>query len=150
MDHQPLLDIYRSASAHPRVKKAFVSSGIRYDMLVRSSEEEAKANHCDEYIEELVVNHVSGRLKIAPEHTSDSVLKLMRKPSFKFFDAFKEKFERCSLHYVCGEAGLKQQLIPCFISSHPGSQLEDMAISPVRRKTRDFSWSRCRISRQRR
>ena len=133
MDHQPLLDIYRSASAHPRVKKAFVSSGIRYDMLVRSSEEEARANHCDEYIEELVVNHVSGRLKIAPEHTSDSVLKLMRKPSFKFFDAFKEKFERFN-----AKAGLKQQLIPYFISSHPGSQLEDMADLACKTKDAGF------------
>ncbi len=122
MSHQPLIDIYRSVSAHPEVKKAFVSSGIRYDMLVRSGEEEAQANHCDEYIEQLVTHHVSGRLKIAPEHTSDAVLKLMRKPSFKLFDAFKKKFDRFN-----AKAGLKQQLIPYFISSHPGSQLEDMA-----------------------
>ena len=121
-NHQPLLDIYRSASAHPNVKKAFVSSGIRYDMLVRSSKEEAEKNRHDEYIEELVTNHVSGRLKIAPEHTSDAVLKLMRKPSFKYFYEFKKKFERYS-----NKANLKQQLIPYFISSHPGSQLEDMA-----------------------
>ncbi len=133
MDHQPLLDIYRSASAHPQVKKAFVSSGIRYDMLVRGSDEEQRANRCDEYIEELVVNRVSGRLKIAPEHTSDAVLKLMRKPSFAFFDAFKEKFERFNK-----KAGLRQQLIPYFISSHPGSQLEDMADLACKTKDAGF------------
>ncbi len=121
-NHQPLLDIYRSAAAHPDVKKAFVSSGIRYDMLVRGDEKEARDNHYDEYIEELVTNHVSGRLKIAPEHTSDEVLKVMRKPSFKYFYDFKKKFER-----YCKKAGLKQQLIPYFISSHPGSKMEDMA-----------------------
>ena len=67
-------------------------------------------------------HHVSGRLKVAPEHTSDAVLKIMRKPSFKSFHAFKKRFER-----VCEKAGLKQQLIPYFISSHPGSRVEDMA-----------------------
>jgi uncharacterized radical SAM protein YgiQ len=116
------LDIYRSASAHPDVKKAFVSSGIRYDILVRGDEKEARENHYDEYIEELVTNRVSGRLKIAPEHTSDEVLKVMRKPSFKYFYDFKKKFD----HY-CKKANLKQQLIPYFISSHPGSKVEDMA-----------------------
>ena len=133
MNHGPLLDIYRSASAHPNVKKAVVSSGIRYDMLVRGDEKENAENHCDEYIEELVKNHVSGRLKIAPEHTSDKVLKLMRKPSFSFFDAFKKKFDLFNL-----QAGLKQQLIPYFISSHPGSNLEDMADLACKTKDKGF------------
>ena len=121
-DHQPLVDIYRRAAAHPKVKKAFVASGIRYDLLIGKNDREAQDNHYDEYIEQLVGHHVSGRLKIAPEHTSDEVLKIMRKPSFKYFYAFKKKFDR-----ICQKAGLKQQLIPYFISSHPGSQVEDMA-----------------------
>jgi uncharacterized radical SAM protein YgiQ len=122
MDHQPMVDIYKSAAAHPQVKKAYVASGIRYDLLVGRNEEHAKENHLDEYTEQLVRHHVSGRLKVAPEHTSDEVLKVMRKPSFKYFHAFKKRFER-----VCKKAGLKQQLIPYFISSHPGSRVEDMA-----------------------
>lgn len=121
-DHAPMVDIYKSTSAHPKVKKAFVASGIRYDLLIGKDERDAKANHLDEYTEQLVRHHVSGRLKVAPEHTSDEVLKVMRKPSFKYFHAFKMRFER-----VCEKAGLKQQLIPYFISSHPGSKVEDMA-----------------------
>lgn len=121
-DHQPLVDIYKSAAAHPDVKKAFVSSGIRYDLLVGKNEEEERKNHLDEYTEQLVKHHVSGRLKVAPEHTSDAVLKVMRKPSFKYFYRFKKKFEK-----FCRESGLNQQIIPYFISSHPGSKVEDMA-----------------------
>lgn len=121
-DHAPMVDIYKSTSAHPKVKKAFVASGIRYDLLIGKDERDAKANHLDEYTEQLVRHHVSGRLKVAPEHTSGEVLKVMRKPSFKYFHAFKKRFER-----VCEKAGLKQQLIPYFISSHPGSKVEDMA-----------------------
>ena len=121
-DHTPLIDIYKSTSAHPDVKKAFVASGIRYDLLIGKTAREEKDNHYDEYIEQLVEHHVSGRLKIAPEHTSDDVLKIMRKPSFKYFYDFKKKFER-----FCKKAALKQQLVPYFISSHPGSKVEDMA-----------------------
>lgn len=121
-NHLPLIDIYRSAAAHPKVKKAFVASGIRHDLLMAKNKEDEKRNHYDEYTEQLVTHHVSGRLKIAPEHTSDDVLKIMRKPSFKHFHDFKIKFDR-----ICKKAGLKQQLIPYFISSHPGSNVEDMA-----------------------
>ncbi len=121
-NHLPLIDIYRSAAAHPKVKKAFVASGIRHDLLMAKTKEDEKKNHYDEYTEQLVTHHVSGRLKIAPEHTSDDVLKIMRKPSFKYFHDFKIKFDR-----ICKKAGLKQQLIPYFISSHPGSNVEDMA-----------------------
>ncbi|MDP6053913.1 MAG: YgiQ family radical SAM protein [Candidatus Latescibacteria bacterium] len=121
-NHRPLIDIYKKVSVHPKVKKAFVTSGIRHDLLTGKNAEENKNNHYDEYTEQLVKHHVSGRLKIAPEHTSDQVLKVMRKPSFKFFHAFKKNFDR-----ICKKAGLKQQLIPYFISSHPGSQVEDMA-----------------------
>ena len=121
-DHAPLLDIYTSAAAHPTVKKAFVASGVRYDLLVAKNRQEEKDNHYEEYTRQLVTQHVSGRLKVAPEHTSDAVLKIMRKPSFRLFQEFHKKFEQW-----CEKAGLVQQLIPYFISSHPGSRLEDMA-----------------------
>jgi uncharacterized radical SAM protein YgiQ len=87
----------------------------------------------DEYIKELITKHVSGRLKVAPEHTSDEVLSLMRKPSFKYFGEFKQKFER-----INKEAGLNQQLIPYFISSHPGCKNEDMAELAALTKSFDF------------
>ncbi len=121
-DHQPLIDIYKSAAAHPDVKKAFVSSGIRYDLLIGKDAAADKKNHTNEYCEQLVKHHVPGRLKIAPEHTSDQVLKMMRKPSFKYFYEFKKRFDTLSK-----KAGLKLPLIPYFISSHPGSKVEDMA-----------------------
>ena len=121
-NHAPLIDIYKSAAAHPKVKKAFVSSGVRYDLLMAKNREDEKKNHYEEYTQQLVTHHVSGRLKVAPEHTSDAVLKIMRKPSFQLFKDFQKKFE-----HWCKKAGLQQQLIPYFISSHPGSHLEDMA-----------------------
>lgn len=121
-DHKPMLDIYQTVAAHPEVKKAFVSSGIRYDLLVGRSPQEAAENGYDAYLEQLVSQHVSGRLKVAPEHTSDRVLKLMRKPSFQLFYAFKDRFTR-----LCQQWNLNQQIIPYFISGHPGSTLEDMA-----------------------
>lgn len=121
-NHRPMLDIYREVAAHPDVKKAFVSSGIRYDLLVGRSETESKHNGYDAYLRQLIAQHVSGRLKVAPEHTSDKVLRLMRKPSFKLFYKFKQKFDA-----INAQAGLKQQIVPYFISSHPGCDLEDMA-----------------------
>lgn len=121
-DHNPLLDIYRSVDALPGIKKSFIGSGIRYDlMLTPTGRPEMDESH-DTYIRELIKNHVSGRLKVAPEHTSDNVLNLMRKPSFDYFGKFKEKFDQMNR-----EAGLNQQLIPYFISSHPGCHNEDMA-----------------------
>lgn len=132
-DHSKLIDIYRSVDKLPGVKKSFVGSGIRYDLLLSDTKsEEANKSHA-EYIRELITNHVSGRLKIAPEHTSDNVLKLMRKPSFEFFAKFKAQFER-----INREAGLNQQLIPYFISSHPGCKNEDMADLAVLTKKLDF------------
>ena len=119
--HKPLTQIYQKVDAHPNVKKAFVSSGIRYDLLV----DDYNKNHdgsLEPYMEQLVSRHVCGRLKVAPEHTSDSTLKVMRKPSFKHFHKFKKRFE----HYN-KKHGLKQPLIPYFISSHPGSTEEEMA-----------------------
>ncbi len=132
-DHSKLIDIYRSVDKLPGVKKSFVGSGIRYDLLLSDTKsEEANKSHA-EYIRELITNHVSGRLKIAPEHTSDNVLKLMRKPSFEYFAKFKAQFER-----INREAGLNQQLIPYFISSHPGCKNEDMADLAVLTKKLDF------------
>ena len=120
--HKALTDIYSSAAAHPKIKKAFVASGVRYDMLVGKHTEKFPDSSYDEYIEQLVTHHVSGRLKVAPEHTSDDVLKVMRKPSFSLFYKFKEKFDQ-----INSKAKLKQQLIPYFISSHPNSTEESMA-----------------------
>ncbi len=119
--HKPLTELYRKVDAHEGVKKAFVSSGIRYDLLVDSYNKNGD-DSLDEYMDQLVSRHVCGRLKVAPEHTSDDTLKLMRKPSFKHFHAFKNKYEELNKKH-----GLKQPLIPYFISSHPGSKEEDMA-----------------------
>ncbi len=121
-DHTPLLELYRKAAEVKGVKKIFVTSGVRYDMLVSGDERKRKVYRCDEYMKELVLNHVSGRLKVAPEHTSDRVLAVMRKPSYALFRKFSELF-----HKISSAAGLDQQIVPYFISSHPGSQLEDMA-----------------------
>jgi uncharacterized radical SAM protein YgiQ len=107
---------------HPKVKKAFVSSGLRYDLFLTDDPEKNEAMGYDEYVRQLITRHVSGRLKVAPEHTSDQVLKTMRKPSFKLFYKLKDKFDQLN-----NQNGLKQQLIPYFISSHPESHLEDMA-----------------------
>lgn len=120
--HKPLTELYRKVDAHPKIKKAFVGSGIRYDLLVDDFNKNNEDGNHDEYIEQVVTRHVSGRLKVAPEHTSDATLRVMRKPSFKYFHQFKEKYERISAKH-----NLKQQLIPYFISSHPGCESEDMA-----------------------
>ena len=119
--HKPMTELYKKVDAHPEVKKAFVGSGIRYDLLVDSYNKKNDGS-LDEYMEQVVTCHVSGRLKVAPEHTSDNTLKIMRKPSFKHFHAFKKKYDAINKKH-----GLNQPLIPYFISSHPGSQMEDMA-----------------------
>ncbi len=132
-NHHPMSEIYRKAAEHPKVKKAFVGSGIRYDMLVDRPAEETKKNGYNEYIDQVVKNHVSGRLKVAPEHTSEPVLKQMRKPSFAHFHTFKKKFDQANQ-----KAGLKQQLIPYFISSHPASTAVEMAELAVDTKELGF------------
>ncbi|WP_229379860.1 YgiQ family radical SAM protein [Fibrella forsythiae] len=120
--HKPLTSIYQKVDAHPDIKKAFVGSGVRYDLLVDDfNKNNADGNH-DEYMEQLVTRHVSGRLKVAPEHTSDATLKVMRKPSFKYFRKFKEKYDQ-----IQDKHNLNQPLIPYFISSHPGCEEQDMA-----------------------
>lgn len=122
VDHSALLDIYKAVDALPKIKKSFIGSGIRYDMILHKTDDERLNNVSEEYMKELIVNHVSGRLKVAPEHTSENVLKYMRKPSFQQFHAFKKVFDRLNK-----ENGMKQQLIPYFISSHPGCTEVDMA-----------------------
>ena len=132
-DHSRHIDIYRSVDALPEVKKSFIGSGVRYDLLLYHSKDEKANESAREYTRELICNHVSGRLKVAPEHTSDSVLYLMRKPSFRLFEEFKRIFDK-----INREKGLKQQIIPYFISSHPGCHEEDMADLAVRTKRLDF------------
>ena len=120
--HKPLTKIYQQVDAHPQVKKAFVGSGVRYDLLVDDFNKNNQDGNHDEYMEQLVTRHVSGRLKVAPEHTSDATLRVMRKPSFKYFHKFKEKFDQIQEKF-----NLRQTLIPYFISSHPGCEEVDMA-----------------------
>lgn len=121
-DHSALLDIYHAVDALPEVKKSFIGSGVRYDLSMHVTGDERIDKVNRQYNEELIRYHVSGRLKVAPENTSDRVLNLMRKPSFSLFEKFKAKFDRINEKYQ-----LKEQLIPYFISSHPGCTEEDMA-----------------------
>ena len=121
-DHRPLLDIYHAVDALPGVKKSFIGSGVRYDLSMHPSGS-AKIDAANrKYCEELITKHVSGRLKVAPEHTEEHVLKLMRKPDFRLYYKFKDLFEDVNKRF-----GLRQQLIPYFISSHPGCREVDMA-----------------------
>ncbi len=129
-NHQKLLDVYHAVDALPGIKKSFIGSGVRYDLLLYHSKDEAANRAAQQYTRELISRHVSGRLKVAPEHTSDRVLMLMRKPSFQQFFEFKRQFDR-----ICREEHLNQQIIPYFISSHPGCHEEDMAqLAAITRK----------------
>lgn len=132
-DHSALLDIYRSVDAVPGVRKSFVGSGVRYDLAMHETGDKAVDATNRRYCRELIANHVSGRLKVAPEHTSDVVLDLMRKPSFRLFHDFKKIFDE-----VNRTKGLRQQLIPYFISSHPGCHEIDMAMLAAETKDLDF------------
>jgi uncharacterized radical SAM protein YgiQ len=116
VDHQPLIELYREVRRTPGVKHAFVGSGVRYD-LAHADRRKGQA-----YLRELIAHHVSGQLKVAPEHVAPAVVKLMRKPGLDEFEQFREEFERYSR-----EAGKEQYLVPYFISSHPGCTLEDAA-----------------------
>jgi uncharacterized radical SAM protein YgiQ len=120
--HKPLTELYQAVDSHPKVKKSFIGSGIRHDMLVPEFNKNADPKELDDYTEEVMTKHVSGRLKVAPEHTSDPVLKLMRKPSFSYFHKFKERFDKINI-----KNKLNLQLIPYFISNHPACEVEDMA-----------------------
>ena len=132
-DHRPLLDIYHAVDAIPGIKKSFIGSGVRYDLLLHESKDPAINRSTKEYTRELIAKHVSGRLKVAPEHTSDSVLHIMRKPPFSQFYDFKKIFDK-----INNELNLRQQIIPYFISSHPGCTQEDMAELAVITKRLDF------------
>jgi uncharacterized radical SAM protein YgiQ len=109
-DHRPLLALYEKIRAVKGIKKAFIGSGIRYDLFDESP-----------YLETVVKHHTSGRLKVAPEHTEDHVLELMRKPPFAMFEQLNRDFRS-----ICEREGLRYQLIPYFISSHPGCREADM------------------------
>ena len=141
-DHRPMIALLEKVASHPKVKHLYVGSGIRCDLfqeVVRDSEKGVKrsektivsdgTNYGWEYFKEVVLHHTSGRLKVAPEHTSDHVLALMRKPSFSLFKETRQRFDA-----ICKQAGLRYQLIPYFISSHPGCRLEDMADLAVQMK----------------
>ena len=121
-DHSALLDIYHAVDALPEVKKSFIGSGVRYDLSMHRTGNPHIDKVNAQYNEELIRFHVSGRLKVAPEHTSDTVLNVMRKPSFRLFEQFKQLFDRINDKYA-----LRQQLIPYFISSHPACTEQNMA-----------------------
>ena len=127
-NHHPLIELYKEVDKIPAVKKATIGSGIRYDLFLTNEDPSGKLGY-DEYFEQLMKRHVSGRLKVAPEHSSDEVLKLMRKPSFNLFVKLKKKFDK-----VNEKHHLNQQLIPYFISSHPACTLTDMAELAVKTK----------------
>lgn len=132
-DHALLLDIYKAVDDLPDVKKSFIGSGVRYDLAMASNKNERINTVNRRYVEKLIADHVSGRLKVAPEHTSDRVLDCMRKPSFSLFRKFKRIFDDVNKKY-----GMRQQLIPYFISSHPACLEEDMAELAAITKDLDF------------
>ena len=131
-NHSKLLDVYHAVDSLPGIKRSFIGSGVRYDLLIYRSKDEAANQAAQQYTRELICRHVSGRLKVAPEHTSERVLYLMRKPSFEKFYEFKRQFDR-----INREENLREQIIPYFIS-HPGCREEDMAELAVITKHLDF------------
>ncbi|MBR4553940.1 MAG: YgiQ family radical SAM protein [Bacteroidaceae bacterium] len=132
-DHAPLLDIYQAVRAMPGVKHAYIGSGVRYDLILHPTGSDVTDRTNRRYAEELVKHHVSGRLKVAPEHTADRVLDVMRKPSFQLFRRFKQLFDD-----ICRRNRLPFQIIPYFISSHPGCTEEDMAELAAQTRELDF------------
>ncbi len=117
--HEPLTQLYRKVRKNQKIKKVTIGSGIRYDLVLEGNDKYRQSGMT--YLEELILHHVSGRLKVAPEHTEDHVLQKMRKPSFNQFLELKKHFDRLNQKH-----GKKQQLIPYFISSHPGCKVQDM------------------------
>ncbi len=128
--HKDLISLYKDVRKQPKIKKAFIGSGVRYDLFLHDKEKDSSHS---EYPNELIQHHVSGRLKVAPEHSSDDVLQIMRKPSFSMFITFTKLFDRVNKKF-----NLKQQLIPYFISSHPGSESTDMADLAIKTKDLNF------------
>ncbi len=129
LNHKPLVNLYKAAAKIPGVKKITIGSGIRYEMLLTDNSKVDRDNGLTEYLQEIVNNHVSGRLKVAPEHTSGKVLRKMRKPPFEKFLRFLDKFNTLNK-----KSGKNQQLIPYFISAHPDCTLDDMADLAVEAK----------------
>lgn len=121
INHKPLITLYKKASAVDNVKKITIGSGIRYDLLIAENQQEDVQNGLTEYLTDVICHHVSGRLKVAPEHTETKVLNKMRKPPFKTFLRFNQRFQ-----HINRSAGLRQQLVPYFISAHPMCKMEDM------------------------
>lgn len=132
-NHKPMLDLYKKVRMNPKIKKAFIGSGIRYDMILEKTGKKETDENNSKYLREVIKHHVSGRLKVAPEHSSDDVLNFMRKPSFKLFEKLNSEFIK-----INKEEKLNQQLIPYFISSHPGSKSEDMANLAIQTKNMNF------------
>ena len=132
-DHTPLLELYKAVDQLPGIKRSFIGSGVRYDLLLHEYKDPHLKQAAQTYTEELIARHVSGRLKVAPEHTQDNVLQMMRKPTFKLFEKFKRIFDQINQKH-----GLKQQLIPYFISSHPGCRDCDMAELAIQTKLLHF------------
>lgn len=132
-DHSRLLSVYHAVDALPGVRKSFIGSGVRYDLSMHPTGDPKVDAANRRYNEELIASHVSGRLKVAPEHTEDEVLRVMRKPSFDLFYRFKEVFDRVNARH-----NLRQQLIPYFISSHPGCTELDMAQLAIKTRDLDF------------
>jgi uncharacterized radical SAM protein YgiQ len=125
-------DLYKDVRENPKIKKVTIGSGIRYDLFQKEYNKKA-GNEEDRYVKNLVAHHVSGRLKVAPEHTSADVLRLMRKPPFELFKSFKKQFD-----HINKREGLNQQLIPYFISAHPESTISQM--QELGKKTRDMGF----------
>jgi uncharacterized radical SAM protein YgiQ len=133
VDHSEMIKLYKKVDALPFIKKSFIGSGVRYDLLLHKTGNGAIDKSLSAYTRELIAHHVSGRLKVAPEHTSDAVLKYMRKPSFQLFKEFCREFDK-----INREEGLNQQLIPYFISSHPGCSTDNMAELAIETKSLNF------------
>ncbi len=131
-DHYPLTDIYATTEALPKVKHCYVSSGIRYDLLIDKDGKTLSKDKA-QYLQRMILNHTSGRMTVAPEHSSERVLKLMRKPSYQLFEAFDQLFKK-----TVSKAGKKFQLLPYFISGHPGSEAEDMADLAIHAKQQNL------------
>jgi uncharacterized radical SAM protein YgiQ len=144
-NHNKLIEIYQAVDALPGIKKSFIGSGIRYDLLFHEISDGKNtrlvinpSNQALTYLKEIVKHHISGRLKVAPEHTSDAVLYLMRKPPFALFKAFNDLFNELEMQRVQESHSGKQQLIPYFISSHPGCNETDMAELAAETKALQF------------
>ncbi len=132
-DHTPLLELYRKVEAVPGVKHCFIGSGIRYDLALHETGDKEVNAANRRYLERVITHHTSGRLKVAPEHTSERVLDIMRKPSFKLFKKLDEEFKR-----INKKEGLNYQIVPYFISSHPGCSDSDMAELAVETKSMNY------------